>query len=65
MNELQRRFDHMNASTLAENKRLHQTVNELREENRELCRERRDLKNRNELLQEKLSQYEDWIARLQ
>ena len=30
MNELQGRFDRMNASMLAENKRLHQTVNELR-----------------------------------
>ena len=65
MNELQGRFDRMNASILAENKRLHQTVNELRDENRALSKEKRDLKNRNEVLQEKLSQYEDWIARLQ
>ena len=65
MNELQGRFDRMNASMLAENKRLHQTVNELRDENRALSKEKRDLKNRNEVLQEKLSQYEDWIVRLQ
>lgn len=65
MNELQGRFDRMNASMLAENKRLHQTVNELRDENRALSKEKRDLKNSNEVLQEKLSQYEDWIARLQ
>ena len=65
MNELQCRFDRMNASLLAENKRLYLTVTELRDENRALSKEIRYLKNRNEVLQEKHSQNEDWIARLQ
>ena len=65
MNELQGRFDRMNARMLAENQSLHRILKYYNEENERLSKERNSLKSSNEDLKEKLREYEDWITRLQ
>lgn len=65
MNELQGRFDRMNARMLAENQSLHRILKYYKEENERLSKERNSLKSSNEDLKEKLREYEDWITRLQ